>query len=585
VRPGSTAPPILVSYRREDSADVTGRICDRLVGHFGPAAVFKDVDSIPAGEDFRAAVADAVSRCKVMLVIIGRRWLEVADEAGRRRLDQENDFVRIEVESALKHGSAVLPLLVQGTAMPRPREMPASLETLAYRNACMVRPDPDFHRDMDRLLHRLDELLSAAEDDPPESAGPAAPAQPPPSTLRLIVAVVRGMFQRPKKEPEPRTMEAPAPTGSLCPYCAKLLPTDEAKQCFSCGMDWHDPDHVVRRGHPDLASEATAPGGENFDFLCPSCKKMLQVPKQYAGQLMMCPLCKERFHVPFLRKEHAADPPAHYRPDRLPPEKESELPREVVNSIGMKFVLIPAGKFIMGSVATSDERPEHEVEITRPFYLGIYPVTQEEYERVTGATPSFFSAGPGGAGNVRGLDTRRFPVDRVSWQDAVEFCRRLSDRAEEAGPGRRYRLPTEAEWEYTCRAGAPSSVPFHYGTSLSSTQANFDGNHPGGGARKGTYLGRTTTVGSYPANAFGLYDMHGNVFEWCADWYAEYPRGGVDPRDPQGPYMGGNRVLRGGCWQSRGQNCRAAFRNFASPRDRRNKFGLRVVLVVGAGAG
>jgi formylglycine-generating enzyme required for sulfatase activity len=144
------------------------------------------------------------------------------------------------------------------------------------------------------------------------------------------------------------------------------------------------------------------------------------------------------------------------------------------------------------------------------------------YEKVMGSNPSYFSAKGGGKDNVRGMDTRAFPVETVSWDEAVEFSRRLAALAEEARSGRSYRLPTEAEWEYSCRGGASSYQVFNpFGNSLSPTQANFDGNYPYGGAGKGAYLERTCKVGSYPANGFGLYDMHGNVWEWCADWYDE----------------------------------------------------------------
>jgi formylglycine-generating enzyme required for sulfatase activity len=188
---------------------------------------------------------------------------------------------------------------------------------------------------------------------------------------------------------------------------------------------------------------------------------------------------------------------------------------EIVNSIGMKLVLIPAGKFLMGASWDEEGQVEdeyqHEVEITKPFYMGVYEVTQEEYEKVMGSNPGWFSARGSGRDKVRGLDTDRFPVEMVSWEDAVEFCRRLSDLPDERNQARLYRLPSEAQWEYACRAGARESLPFRSGRSLSAEQANFDGNYPYGGAAKGKNLERPTTVGSYKPNHFGLFDMHGNV--------------------------------------------------------------------------
>jgi uncharacterized protein (TIGR02996 family) len=253
------------------------------------------------------------------------------------------------------------------------------------------------------------------------------------------------------------------------------------------------------------------------------------------------------------------------------------------NSIGMELVLIPPGQFVMGSPPDEegrrDDETQREVASTRPFYLGAFPVTQEEYQNVTGTSPSYFSTGGDGAGSVKGLDTRRFPVEQVSWDDAVAFCKKLSAMPAETRSGRKYRLPTEAEWEYSCRGGARSSEPFHFGASLSSTQANFNGNYPYGAAHKGPYLARTSEVGSYKPNAFGLYDLHGNVWEWCSDWYEPGYYATSPAKDPSGPPRGSGRVLRGGNWYNPGQYCRSAIRDRYAPAYRNDHLGFRVALV------
>jgi len=235
----------------------------------------------------------------------------------------------------------------------------------------------------------------------------------------------------------------------------------------------------------------------------------------------------------------------------------------ITNSIGMKFALIPAGKFVMGSPAAEAERdPEevqHEVVIAKPFYMGVYEVTQSQYPQVMPGNPSHFKGKHGG-----GPD---HPVDQVKWSDAVEFCKRLSNLPAEQKAGRGYRLPTEAEWEYACRAG--TTTPFHFGNALSSMQANCNGLYPYGGAAKGPFLEKTVKVGSHAPNAWGLYDMHGNVAEWCSDWYdPDYYK--HSPRvDPKGPPKGALssgfpneffRVVRGGCWLDEPRGCRAAYR-------------------------
>ncbi len=248
--------------------------------------------------------------------------------------------------------------------------------------------------------------------------------------------------------------------------------------------------------------------------------------------------------------------------------------KEVVNAIGMKLAFLPTGTFSMGSPETESgrdaEEVSHDVEITRPFYMGIHPVTQVQYQQVMGNNPANFSAGNGG-----GPD---HPVEQVSWLDAQLFCEKLAAMQEEKQLGRVYRLPTEAEWEYACRAGTKS--PFHFGPMLSSQQANFDGALPYGSASPGPNRERTTKVGSFPANAFGLYDMHGNVLEWCTDWYAEAAYKENSPKDPLGPSHGELHVMRGGCWNYAGHQCRSAFRDRGTPDYRNDTIGFRVVLVV-----
>ena len=263
------------------------------------------------------------------------------------------------------------------------------------------------------------------------------------------------------------------------------------------------------------------------------------------------------------------------------------------NSLGMKLALIPAGKFLMGSPAkeaerSADEGPQHEVEITKPFYLGIHPVTVGTFRTFVQRSGYKTEAEKSGgtyrwAGGRWELDpntnwlkpgfkqSKDHPVNCVSWNDAQTFCKWLGEIEKE----RAYRLPTEAEWEYACRGGAPSSTPSHFGDSLSSAQANFDGKCPYGGASKGQHLKRTTAGGSYKANAFGLFDMHGNVWEWCADLYGAYTRQSL--KDPPGPATGQLRILRGGSWGVNGRYCRSACRFSNFPGNRGINFGFRVV--------
>jgi sulfatase modifying factor 1 len=265
------------------------------------------------------------------------------------------------------------------------------------------------------------------------------------------------------------------------------------------------------------------------------------------------------------------------------PSVWSQEPKIITNSIGMKLARIPAGSFMMGSPETEAERTGkeklHKVTITRPFYMGVHEVTQDEYLRVMGGTLR---------STFRGKDN---PVENVEWQRARVFCERLSALPEEKKAGRTYRLPTEAEWEYACRAG--TSTAFHFGDSLSSEQANFNGNYPYGKAPQGKYLRRTCKVGSYQPNAFGLYDMHGNVAEWCADWYDPKYYLNSPEKDPQGPAKGvvGTKftsfgddnffvVIRGGSWVDDARACRSAYRFRGMPNTQYRLIGFRVVCEV-----
>ncbi len=231
--------------------------------------------------------------------------------------------------------------------------------------------------------------------------------------------------------------------------------------------------------------------------------------------------------------------------------------REVVHEgTGMELVFIPAGSFVMGSPASEerrdDDETQHRVTLSRPFYLGKYEVTQGQWQRVMGSNPSRFT----------GSD--RLPVEKVSWEECQAFCRKTG-----------LRLPTESEWEYACRAG--TETPFETGWTIRPDQANYDGNYTYGNGPKGVYRKRTTAVGSFAANGWGLYDMHGNVYEWCADWYGAYPSGPVT--DPTGPASGKSRVLRGGSWFNDPRDCRSAGRGRNAPGSRySHRHGFRLAV-------
>jgi formylglycine-generating enzyme len=254
----------------------------------------------------------------------------------------------------------------------------------------------------------------------------------------------------------------------------------------------------------------------------------------------------------------------------------------------LKMVRIPAkGKtFWMGSPEgekhQSKDEVQHEVEFSRDFYLGATEVTQAQFRAVMGTNPSFFCMEGEGKEKVAGLDTDDFPVENVTWEQAKGFCTKVGEKR---GDGQEYRLPTEAEWEFACREGrsAKDSVPFYLRSgptsSLSGGQINFDSNFPYGDGKPGKSLERTAPCGSFAesVNAFGLYDMHGNVWEWCGDWYGMYPTERVT--DPTGPPEGAERVIRGGGWRLNGGVCRAADRYGHAATGKDSDLGFRLAMV------
>jgi hypothetical protein len=329
---------IFLSYRREDSAGVAGRIYDRLHAHFGPDSVFIDVDSVPLGVDFQEYIESVLNHCGVLLAVIGPHWAGESDTG--RRIDNPEDWVRIEIEAALKQRLPVIPVLIDRTEMPSKADLPPSLVRLARRNALRVDLGQDFDHHVGQLIKGIEFHLGRVP--------PAAPTQ-----------------DRPR--------------------------------------------------------------------------------------------------------EAAARPAVAQPPPPLPDRERS-------NSIGMTLVRIKPGSFQMGTTKEQidqllrlfsgtkrewfdDEQPQHPVQITRPFFLGIHPVTQGQYQASMGSNPSHF----------KGSDD--LPVETVSWLDVVYFCNKLSEKdkrtpfyrtkgtdvADVGGNG--YRLPTEAEWEYACRAGMAGLFP------------------------------------------------------------------------------------------------------------------------------
>ncbi len=256
---------------------------------------------------------------------------------------------------------------------------------------------------------------------------------------------------------------------------------------------------------------------------------------------------------------------------RTPAQTEGFI-EDLGNGITLEMVKIPAGSFVMGSPETEENRDDNEgpqrmVTFDHPFWIGQYPITQAQWRTVASLPKIYLDLDP----DPSGFKGDNLPVESITWYEAVEFCDRLSKYT-----GKEYRLPSEAEWEYSCRAS--TTTPFHFGETITADLANYNGNYTYRSGPKGVYQEKTTPVGSFRvANNFGLYDMHGNVLEWCADLYREnYKNAPIDGTTWEDISDNNFRVARGGSWFGRVWYCRSADRHGFNPVVTNYTFGFRV---------
>ena len=279
---------------------------------------------------------------------------------------------------------------------------------------------------------------------------------------------------------------------------------------------------------------------------------------------------RERYTIGTGNRVNTVASYGRFRRFNVSAEEDVRVPLRTVTELvtGTTLIELPAGRFTMGSgsseIGRNADEAMHDVEITRPFFLGRYEVTHQEWRTVMNASPSHFAAcGP------------KCPVENVTFFEVQQFLSKLNELAGRS-EGRRlhFRLPTEAEWEYACRAG--TTGPFATGENLTTDQANYNGRFPYASFSAGEFRQRPTPVGSFASNRWGLSDMHGNVWEWTADWYGAYPDGGAANIDPQGANAGDRRVIRGGSWYFDANSARCGLRYTHAPQDRGFSLGFRV---------
>ncbi|MGF1516253.1 MAG: SUMF1/EgtB/PvdO family nonheme iron enzyme [Nodosilinea sp.] len=556
----TSAKSIFISYRRRTSIDITGRIYDRLATHFGEDSVFKDVDSIPFGVNFRNHLEREVSHCPVLLAVIDPDWLAVADDRGRPKLANPADWVRIEIETALQRDRLVIPVLVGGATLPEESALPEGLKALAYRQSAQVRCDPDFHRDLDRLIHRVEGVFSSL----------AATTSAPANLIDELAAAIATASQITQ------------------PPAAPILGRRRWLKLMGLGLVSGGSALALHRRGPALQTLTTG----DIHRAVPGLATLPERLHQAIGHLE--------------RSEALATPEAQLEE---PESEEPALPRQYIyesvsvdefgvgvaqvkhstpayqelwldgpgGPVALPLTAIAGGQFVQGAPATEPghdpTQPSQAILSVESFWMGTQPITQGQWRAVTQlprvnrdleANPSHFTGDA-------------LPVEQVSWLEAVEFCDRLTRFAADRGaelpntnPSQptlhRFRLPSETEWEYACRA--KTTTPFHTGQTLTTNLANYNGTQPYRQEPVGKFRGMTMPVGIFgKANDFGLYDMHGNVLEWCS------PGDGGPPKDNW-------RVVRGGSWQSPPQDCRSAYRAGFKADTRSNQIGFRIVAEV-----
>jgi formylglycine-generating enzyme required for sulfatase activity len=459
---------VFISYRRDDSMGHAGRIHDRLARELGSDLLFMDVDSIPLGANFVKVLRDEVAKCEVLLAVIGPRWVDARDEHGNRRLDSLDDFVRIEIASALQRNIPVIPILLEGTKVPKAEQLPTDLQGLALHNGLDIR-HASFHNDMDKLIRGLKGHAGSA-------------------IARTTV----------------HSSAAEVASGAV------------AVEVGAAGLK--ETLHFT-------------PGNGRIEWF----------------------------------RDHDAVP---------------------------EMVVVPAGIFMMGSPETEPEReswqkgsesPQHPVTIAKPFAVGRHLVTRAQFAAFVKATGYMADVAQDWTGSNWESDQKAswrnpgfsqddsHPVVCVNWHDAKAYatwCAKVT--------GKSYRLLSEAEWEYVARAG--TTTPFWWGVSITTSEANYNGNYVyKGGGNKGEYRKRTVPVGSFAANPWGLYCVHGSVWEWCEDaWHDNYKGA---PSDGSAWLEGGDasrRVLRGGSWSYDPGGLRSACRVGDSTEVRSDGRGLRL---------
>jgi formylglycine-generating enzyme required for sulfatase activity len=561
---------IFISYRRREALAEARGIYERLRAEFGHSSVFIDLEGLDYGEDFVESLDRQLQHCQVLIALIGPQWLATPDGHGGRRLDDENDFVRIELRTALQRGIRVVPVLLNGAVMPRTSDLPADLQPLLRRQALEL----DFRRfdaDIARLVGSLRRLLTpAAPAAEPSPTVPTPSPVPAPTPVPMPEAAPTPAPTNEPAAPPVRALLSPAPgaekksdtgagpTGAAGGLKSKTVGIAAGAAVAVLGAVWlgtRTPNPAPAPVEPVVAAASTAASAPAP--VVPASAKAAPAP---ASSLTAA-------EAEVLRRTRPEGQEI-FNSLQLKPKEPPPQPKPL--TVGQRFrdcdddscpwmVVLPAGSFTMGSPESEpgrekDEGPQHRVQVAS-FAIGQYEVTFRQWDACVAAGGCKHK--PGDEGWGRG----QRPVINVSWNDAQQYVKWLNSKT-----GQPYRLPSEAEWEYAARAG--TSTPYAFGESLTKAQANFGGT-------------RTLPVGSLAKNRWDLYDLHGNAWEWVQDcWHSSYQGAPSDGRAWLSSCGDSRRLMRGGSWYARQEDARSSRRLGDGPIARGGDMSFRLARVL-----
>ncbi len=547
---------IFVNYRRDDSASHALNVAQYLEATFGKSHVFLDIDRMRAGQSFPTVLKERLSASKVMLAVIGPSWLTLKGEDGQRRIDDPSDWVRLEIATALTSGTVVIPVLVGGAALPRKSDLPPVLQALTDQHAVTVTTN-GFRNEMAGLARDIRAI-----------PGPLPWSKIGGGTAAVLAIALGGwgfayQLGVPVWWPVKAVSAPPVPTPS-----APSNPVSDTKGQTPSAKATDEKARADREAK--LIADAEARVRDEI-----AAKQKAEAEQRQREAAAKAEAERQRLaalKVEEDRQRIAADAK----------RKADEEAARRVPQVGQSFrdcndgcpemVVVPAGSFTMGSPANEagrsndDEGPQRTVTIRQPFAVGKFEVTFAEWEACVAGGGCTSNRSPSDQGWGKG----RRPVINVSWDDAKQYVSWLSRKT-----GKTYRLLSEAEWEYAARAG--TTTRYSWGNDIDCSKASYDGGeksacyyNPGGKFRG------TQPVGNYAANKFGLHDMHGNVWEWVEDCYADSYKGAPADGSAARDVASCRRVHRGGSWGYDPDFLRSAFRGWYSTDFRLSGIGLRV---------